>query len=55
MERIVITGMGAITPIGNTMTEYWNNLMAGVSGVGRITHFDAADSPIQIARRGPGL
>lgn len=49
MERIVITGMGAITPIGNTMTEYWNNLMAGVSGVGRITRFDAADSPIQIA------
>ncbi len=49
MERIVITGMGAITPIGNSIEEYWSNLMAGVSGVGAITHFDASNSPIQIA------
>lgn len=49
MERIVITGMGAITPIGNSIEEYWSNLMAGVSGIGAITHFDASNSPIQIA------
>ncbi len=40
-KRVVITGMGAITPIGNSLTEYWNNLVSGVSGAAPITHFDA--------------
>jgi len=40
-KRVVITGMGAITPIGNSLTEYWDNLVAGVSGAEPITHFDA--------------
>ncbi len=40
-KRVVITGMGALTPIGNTLNEYWQNLKAGVSGAAPITHFDA--------------
>lgn len=41
-KRIVVTGMGAITPIGNSITDYWNNLRNGVSGCDFITQFDAA-------------
>ncbi|HAN18813.1 MAG: beta-ketoacyl-[acyl-carrier-protein] synthase II [Bacteroidetes bacterium GWC2_33_15] len=41
-KRVVITGLGAITPIGNNVEEYWNNLMNGVSGLDMITHFDAS-------------
>src|SRR5918993_780324 len=41
-KRIVITGMGAITPLGNSVTEYWNNLRNGVSGADFITLFDAS-------------
>lgn len=40
-KRVVITGMGALTPIGNSLEEYWNNLVAGVSGAAPITHFNA--------------
>ncbi|MDD5056360.1 MAG: beta-ketoacyl-ACP synthase II [Sideroxydans sp.] len=42
MRRVVITGMGAITPLGNDVETFWNNLLAGRSGAGAITHFDAA-------------
>lgn len=42
MRRVVITGLGAITPIGNTVEEYWSNLVKGVSGAGPITRFDAS-------------
>ena len=41
-RRIVVTGMGALTPIGLNATEYWNNLVAGKSGAAPITHFDTA-------------
>jgi len=41
-KRVVITGLGAITPIGNNVEEYWKNLMNGVSGCNLITHFDAS-------------
>ncbi len=41
-KRVVITGLGAITPIGNNVEEYWKNLMDGVSGSQPITHFDAS-------------
>ncbi len=41
MRRVVITGMGAITPLGNTVADYWENLLNGVSGAGPITRFDA--------------
>jgi len=42
LKRVVITGMGALTPLGNSVTEYWNNLLNGVSGCDYITLFDAA-------------
>lgn len=48
-HNIVITGMGAVTPIGIGMKAYWDNLIQGVQGVGRITRFDASDLPVQIA------
>ncbi len=41
-KRIVVTGMGALTPLGNSITEYWNNLRNGVSGADFITQFDAS-------------
>lgn len=41
-KRVVITGIGAITPLGNNVTDYWNNLLKGVSGAGPITRFDAS-------------
>ena len=40
LQRVVITGMGAVTPIGNNVDEYWAALLKGVSGVGPITHFN---------------
>lgn len=41
-RRVVITGMGALTPIGNSLEEFWKNLLAGVSGAGPITYFDVS-------------
>jgi 3-oxoacyl-[acyl-carrier-protein] synthase II len=41
LKRVVITGIGALTPIGNTLPEYWEGLKAGKSGAAPITHFDA--------------
>ncbi|MFN2456584.1 MAG: beta-ketoacyl-ACP synthase II [Chitinophagaceae bacterium] len=41
-KRIVVTGMGTLTPLGNSITEYWNNLRNGVSGADFITNFDAS-------------
>ncbi|MFN0093468.1 MAG: beta-ketoacyl-ACP synthase II [Dehalococcoidia bacterium] len=49
MARAVVTGVGAITPIGNTAHEFWANLVNGVSGAGRITRFDPGDLPVHIA------
>jgi 3-oxoacyl-[acyl-carrier-protein] synthase II len=48
-KRVVITGMGAITPIGSTIDTFWNGLINGVSGVRKITQFDASEMPCQIA------
>jgi len=41
-RRVVVTGMGALTPVGNSVDEYWKNLLAGRSGAGPITSFDAS-------------
>jgi 3-oxoacyl-[acyl-carrier-protein] synthase II len=41
-RRVVVTGLGAITPIGNNVLDFWNNLIAGKSGAALITHFDAS-------------
>ncbi|MEM8830159.1 MAG: beta-ketoacyl-ACP synthase II [Cyanobacteria bacterium P01_G01_bin.19] len=48
-KRVVITGLGAITPIGNNLTEYWAGLLQGRSGVGSVTLFDASKHACQIA------
>ncbi|MEZ4519174.1 MAG: beta-ketoacyl-ACP synthase II [Chloroflexota bacterium] len=47
--RVVITGMGAISPLGNTVRESWDNLLSGHSGIGKITQFDASEMPSQVA------
>lgn len=47
--RVVITGLGAISPLGLTVKEFWEGLIAGRSGIGRITQFDASGLPCQIA------
>ena len=49
LKRVVITGLGALTPIGNNVTEYWANLLNGVSGAGAITHFDASNFKTRFA------
>ena len=47
--RVVITGVGAVTPIGNTAEEFWAALVQGTSGIGPITRFDATSFPTRIA------
>ncbi len=49
LKRVVVTGLGAITPLGNTVPEYWNALLNGVSGAASITHFDASKFKTQFA------
>lgn len=49
LKRVVVTGIGAITPIGNTADEYWNGLLSGVSGADKITLFDASKFRTQFA------
>src|SRR3954447_5224265 len=49
MRRVVITGMGAVTPVGKTAAENWRNLLGGVSGISRISLFDPSEYAIQIA------
>ncbi|MDJ0676901.1 MAG: beta-ketoacyl-ACP synthase II [Calothrix sp. MO_167.B42] len=48
-KRVVITGVGAITPIGNTPTQYWEGLISGRNGIGEITRFDASNHACRIA------
>jgi len=48
-RRVVITGMGVISPLGHTLDEFWQNLLAGKSGVDVITRFDAANFDTKIA------
>ena len=48
-ERVVITGLGTINPLGCTVKESWENALAGVAGVGPLTHFDPSDLRVQIA------
>ena len=49
LKRVVVTGLGALTPVGNTAPETWENLLNGVSGAGPITHFDASLFKTQFA------
>ncbi len=48
-KRVVITGVGTVNPLGNSVDEFWNNLKHGVSGAGPITHFDASLQKTQFA------
>ncbi len=54
-KRVVVTGMDAITPIGNNLEEYWAGLVAGRSGTARITHFDPSQHASQIAAEVKGF
>jgi 3-oxoacyl-[acyl-carrier-protein] synthase II len=49
LRRVVVTGLGALTPIGNTVQDYWNGLINGVSGAAPITYFDASKFKTQFA------
>jgi len=49
LKRVVVTGLGAITPLGNNVEEFWNNLSNGASGTAPITHFDASKFKTQFA------
>jgi 3-oxoacyl-[acyl-carrier-protein] synthase II len=49
LKRVVVTGLGALTPIGNNIQEYWNGLVNGVSGAATITHYDASKHKTQFA------
>ena len=48
-RRVVVTGVGALTPVGNTAEEFWASLLQGRSGIGPITKFDATGYPTRIA------
>lgn len=49
MRRVVVTGMGAVTPIGNTLTDTWANVKKGVCGIAPITHYDTTDRKVTLA------
>ena len=49
LRRVVVTGLGALTPIGNNVESFWNGLVSGESGAGPITHFDASKFKTQFA------
>jgi 3-oxoacyl-[acyl-carrier-protein] synthase II len=53
LRRVVITGMGCVTPLGVGREAFWNGLITGKSGIRRITTFDVSDSPVQIAAEVP--
>ncbi len=54
-RRVVITGLGAITPLGNSVDEFWASVKAGKNGIGPITHFDASRHSTQIAAEVKGF
>jgi 3-oxoacyl-[acyl-carrier-protein] synthase II len=49
MRRVVVTGLGAVTPIGNNTAEFWQAIKDGVCGIDKVTHFDASEFKTQIA------
>lgn len=49
LKRVVVTGLGTLTPVGNNVSQFWDSLLRGVSGAGLITHFDASSLKCQIA------
>lgn len=55
MRRVVVTGMGVVSPVGNTVTEYWDSLIKGRCGIGQITYFDTAEYKVKIAAEVKGF
>ena len=49
IRRVVVTGLGAVTPIGNDVKTFWQNLLDGVCGIDMITSFPTDDMPVKIA------
>lgn len=49
MKRVVITGMGVISPVGSSIPEFWESIASGKSGIGRVTYFDPTDFRTQVA------
>ena len=49
MRRVVITGMGAVTPVGNNVNDMWEAVKAGKCGIGKITHFNTENSAVKLA------
>ena len=54
-RRVVITGLGAITPIGLNVNDFWQNIKAGVHGIGPITYFDTTDYKAKLAAEVKGF
>ena len=54
-RRVVVTGLGCVSPVGNTVDTAWANLLAGQSGIGLITKFDASTFTCKIAGEVQGL
>ncbi|MCI6061308.1 MAG: beta-ketoacyl-ACP synthase II [Dorea sp.] len=54
-RRVVVTGLGAVTPIGNTVDEFWEGIKAGKVGIGEITRFDTADYKVKLAAEVKGF
>ncbi|MEO5677589.1 MAG: beta-ketoacyl synthase N-terminal-like domain-containing protein, partial [Usitatibacter sp.] len=54
-RRVVVTGLGIVSPVGNTLAQAWDNVLKGVSGVGPITKFDASMLPTRIAAEVKGF
>lgn len=54
-RRVVVTGLGAVTPVGNNLEEFWRSIVAGANGIARITQIDPSDFPCQIAAEVKGF
>lgn len=55
MRRVLVTGMGVISPVGNSLEEFWSNLLGGLCGIGPITRFDAAALQVKVAAEVKGF
>lgn len=54
-RRVVVTGLGAVTPIGNTVEEFWSGVKSGIVGIGEITRFDTSDYKVKLAAQVKGF
>ena len=55
LKRVVVTGLGTLTPIGNNVSQFWDSLLLGVSGAGLITRFDTTNFKCKIAAEVKGF